>query len=215
MQVIEPGIKHPGGRDHHRRHHGAVAGAPGVGKTVSWCTRIWHGAAVGGAPRRSSGRRVSPSRRSLVLLARRFAVPVQTDARSALLSPSCQRAPFREEAQQGRSVVLLIDEAQALPLETLEQLPLLVPLTASPGALLQMVLVSTARTTSTACGVADSVTSRGAVSSVRRIRPLTQAETLAYIGQRMARVALPRKNQVWPKGPPGHWALRTRGAART
>ena len=87
-------------------------------------------------------------------------------------------------------MVLLIDEAQDLPLETLEQLPLLVPLTSSQEPLLQIGLVGQPvllqhlrrrRRRRVAPRIGSHAT----------IRPLTEAESLAYIRQRVARVALP------------------------
>ncbi len=164
-----------------------ITGAPGVGKTTLVHTYL---------------ARVAPSRRTtvvlwqaclsfqelVVLLARRFAVPVQMDALGAMLTQLQQR--FREEAQQGGSVVLLIDEAHHLPLETLEQLPLLVPLSAAQEPLLQLVLVGRP-------ALLQHLRRRRCRRVARRrviratIRPLTQAESLAYIRQRVARVALP------------------------
>ena len=97
---------------------------------------------------------------------------------------------FRHEAHQGRPVALLIDEAQDLPLETLEQLPLLVPLTSSQEPLLQIGLVGQP-------ALLQHLRRRRRRRVAQRIgrhatiRPLTEAESLAYIRQRVARVALP------------------------
>src|SRR5262245_16423563 len=84
-----------------------ITGAPGVGKTTlvhAYLARVassqlttvvlWQA--------RLSFREI------LVLLARRFDVPVQMDALGAMLPQLLQR--FRDEAQQGRSVALFIDE---------------------------------------------------------------------------------------------------------
>src|SRR5262249_17760881 len=124
----------------------------------------------------------------LVLLARRFDVPVQMDARGTMLAQLQQR--FRDEGQQGRSVALFIDEAQDLPVETRKEVPLLVPLTASQEPLLPMVLVGRP-------ALLQHLRRRRLRRVARRrvlhatLRPLTQAESLAYIRQRVARVALP------------------------
>src|SRR5215471_4480996 len=59
----------------------------------------------------------------LALLARRFAVPEATNDPEALLGQLQQH--LRDESHQGRTVALIIDEAQHLPRETLEQLPVL------------------------------------------------------------------------------------------
>src|SRR5262245_48411108 len=68
-------------------------------------------------------------RELLCLVARRFAGPGTTDDAEALCAQLQQG--LRHEALQGRTVVLIIDEAQNLPLETLEQLPLLASLSPS------------------------------------------------------------------------------------
>src|SRR5512145_2065235 len=59
----------------------------------------------------------------LALIASRFAVPEATNDAETLLARLQQR--LRDEAHQGRTVALIIDEAQHLPIETLDQLPLL------------------------------------------------------------------------------------------
>jgi general secretion pathway protein A len=63
----------------------------------------------------------------LALLTRRFAVQGAPDDAEAMLARLQQR--LRHESHQGRTVALIIDEAQHLPRETLEQLPLLANLT--------------------------------------------------------------------------------------
>jgi general secretion pathway protein A len=78
-------------------------------------------------------------RELLALVARRFAEPETTDDTEALLAQLQQG--LRHEALQGRTVALIIDEAQDLPLETLEQLPLLASLSPVQESPLQMVLV--------------------------------------------------------------------------
>jgi general secretion pathway protein A len=164
-----------------------ITGAPGVGKTT-----LVHAYLARVAPSQLTTVVLWQARLSfreiLVLLARRFDVPVQMDALGAMLTQLQQR--FRDEAQQGCSVALLIDEAQDLPLETLEQLPLLVPLTASQEPLLQIVLVGQP---SLLRHLRRRRLRRVAQRSViwATIRPLTKAESLAYIRQRVARVALP------------------------
>src|SRR5262245_26893666 len=74
----------------------------------------------------------------LVLLARRFAVPAAPHDTEALLAQLQQR--LREESHQGRTVALIIDEAQHMPRETLEQLPVLAHLTSTKESLLSIVL---------------------------------------------------------------------------
>jgi general secretion pathway protein A len=87
-------------------------------------------------------------------------------------------------------VALLIDEAEDLPLETLEHLQLLVPLTSSQEPLLQIVLVGQPTLLR---HLRRQRLRRVASRSVVRatLRPLTKEESLAYIRQRVAKVALP------------------------
>jgi general secretion pathway protein A len=127
-------------------------------------------------------------RELLALVARRFAGPGTTDDTEALLAQLLQG--LRHEALQGRTVALIIDEAQDLPLETLEQLPLLASLSPSPESPLQLVLLGQ-----------PALLQHQRRRALRRVaprrglhatlRPLTEAESLAYIRQRVARVARP------------------------
>ena len=124
----------------------------------------------------------------LALMARRFAGPMATDDAAPLLVQLQQL--LRHESQQGRNVALIIDEAQQLPLETLEQLPLLANLVPSREPPLQIVLVGQpelqqhlqgwGRRRMPPCRVIHAT-----------ISPMTAAESLAYIRQRVAKVALP------------------------
>jgi general secretion pathway protein A len=124
----------------------------------------------------------------LALMARRFAGPVATDDAAPLLVQLQQL--LRHESQQGRNVALIIDEAQHLPLETLEQLPLLANLVPAREPPLQIVLVGQPE-------LQQHLRRRGLRRVAQRIgvratiRPLTEAESLAYIRQRVAKVALP------------------------
>jgi len=124
----------------------------------------------------------------LALMARRFAGPMATDDAAPLLVQLQQL--LRHESQQGRNVALIIDEAQQLPLETLEQLPLLANLVPSREPPLQIVLVGQPE-------LQQHLRRRGLRRVAQRIgvhatiKPLTEAESLAYIRQRVAKVALP------------------------
>jgi general secretion pathway protein A len=124
----------------------------------------------------------------LALLARHFAVPEATNDAAALLAQLRQR--LRDEARHGRTVALIIDEAQHLPRETLEQLPVLTHLSPAKEPLLLLVLVgqpelqqhlrrSPLRRVAQRLGVHATLS------------PMTEAESLAYIRQRVAKVALP------------------------
>jgi type II secretory pathway predicted ATPase ExeA len=127
-------------------------------------------------------------RELLTLLVRRFAQPVGTDDAGALLAQL--RQLLWHEAQQGRQVALLIDEAQDLPLETLAQLPLLADLSPSRASPLQIVLVGQPALLRhlrrrALRHVAQHISIRAT------LRPLTEAESLLYIRQRVVKVALP------------------------
>jgi general secretion pathway protein A len=171
-------------------HQGFVAimGAKGVGKTTlvrSYLARValpqlttvvlWHA--------RLSFMEI------LNLLTSRLAGPVAIDDSATLLVQTQQL--LRQEFQQGRNVALIIDEAQHLPIETLEQLLLLANLRSSgEEPLLQIVLVGQPELQQhlrrrTIRRVAQHIGIRAT------IMPLTEAESLAYIRQRVAKVALP------------------------
>jgi general secretion pathway protein A len=124
----------------------------------------------------------------LVLLTRRFAVQGATDDAEALLARLQQR--LRHESHQGRTVALIIDEAQHLPRETLEQLPVLANLTSAQEPLLQIVLVGQpALQQHLRCRGLRRVPQRRVIHAT--ISPMSEAESLAYIRQRVAKVALP------------------------
>jgi general secretion pathway protein A len=124
----------------------------------------------------------------LTLLARRFAVPEATHDAATLLAQLQQR--LRAEAHQGRTVALIIDEAQHLPPATLAQLPVLLYLPPAMEPLLVLVLVGQ-----------PALLQHLRRSPLRRVAqrrglhvtlsPMTAAESLAYIRQRVAKVALP------------------------
>ena len=164
-----------------------ITGAPGVGKTT-----LVHAYLARVAPPQLTTVVLWQARLSfrefLALLARRFGVPVRTETPETMLAQLQQC--FEYEAQQGFSVVLFIDEAQDLPLETLEQLPLLASLASSREPLLQIVLVGQPALLQhlrrrRLRRVAQRISTRATLV------PLTEAESLAYIRQRVAKVALP------------------------
>jgi general secretion pathway protein A len=122
----------------------------------------------------------------LTLMARHYQVPVTTDAPEALWTHIQQR--LRQEYREGRNVALIIDEAQHIPRETLAQVLALTPLTPTGEPLLQLVLVGQPALEPLLAQVRPRVELRR-LHTV--IRPLTPAESMAYIRQRVARVALP------------------------
>src|SRR5215470_1481323 len=165
----------------------AITGASGVGKTT-----LVHAYLARVAPPQLTTMVLWQEHLSfmeiLALMARRFDVPVATDDLGALRTQMQQR--LLHESQTGRNVALIIDEAQHLPLETLEQLwelahlpparelPLQLVLVGQPG--LQQHLQDRHR-----CPVAPG-------SGIRAtLGPLTEAESEAYIRHHVAKVALP------------------------
>ena len=169
-------------------HHGwvVITGAPGLGKTTVVHTYLARVA----PPRPTVVLWQAPRsfRELLTLLAHRFEIPVRSDAMGATLTQLQQC--FRHEAQHGGPMMLLIDEAQDMPLETLAQLPLLAPLSSAPVPLLQIVLVGQpALQRHLRRWRQRRVAQR--IGLRVRLTPLTEAESLAYIRQRMAKVALP------------------------
>jgi general secretion pathway protein A len=123
----------------------------------------------------------------LALMAGHFAWQGAPDDPEALL-PWLQQC-LRREYGHGRTVALIIDEAQHLPLETLEQLVVLTHRPPAGEPLLQLVLVGQRALLHRLAQVQP----RGERRRLRHavIRPLTRAERGAYIRQRVARVALP------------------------
>jgi hypothetical protein len=112
---------------------------------------------------------------------------VTPDAPEALQTQIQQR--LRQEYHHGRTVALIIDDAQDLPRATLEQVVALIPRTPTGEPLLQLVLVGQRPLLHRLAQVRP----RGERRRLRHavIRPLTAAERGAYIRQRVARVALP------------------------
>jgi general secretion pathway protein A len=164
----------------------AITGAPGVGKTTlvrAYVARVappqlktmvlWHA--------RLTFQEV------LALMAGHFEGQGAPDDPEALL-PWLQQW-LRREYGQGRTVALIIDEAQHLPLETLEQLLVLTHRPPAGEPPLQLVLVGQPALQRRLAQVRPRAERRRLRHAV--IRPLTQAERVAYIRQRVARVALP------------------------
>jgi general secretion pathway protein A len=122
----------------------------------------------------------------LTLMARRFEIQVTPETPAAM---QCQiQACLRRESHHGRTVGLIIDDAQHLPCETFEQVVGLMDLTPSGEPLLQLVLVGPPELWQP---LRTWARARGRRCLHATIQPLTPAERAAYIRQRVARVALP------------------------
>ena len=164
-----------------------LTGAPGVGKTTLVHTYLARG--------------VPPDLTTLVLwqahlsfmdilahLARRFAVSVATDDLGSLQTQI--RARLVEEAHRGRNIALIIDEAQHLPLETLEQVWELAHPLAARALPLQIVLVGQPALQHHLQERHHHQVAQG-LGLYATLEPFTAAESLAYIRQHVAKVALP------------------------
>jgi general secretion pathway protein A len=165
----------------------AITGAKGVGKTTlvhSYLARL--------APQQLTPIVLWQAHLSflelLALIARHFDVQVATDDSGAMLAQLQQL--LWHEFHQGRNVALIIDEAQHLPRETLEQLPLLTNLTPASEPPLQIVLVGQPELRQHLRRSPLRRLARHGFSHAT-IMPLTEAESLTYIRQRVAKVALP------------------------
>ena len=124
----------------------------------------------------------------LAVMARRFHVPVATDDLGALRTQMQQR--LRHEFDTGRNVALIIDEAQHLPLETLEQVWELAHLPPAREFPLQIVLVGQPALQQHLQGRHLHHVAQG-IGLHATLVPLTTAESLAYIRHHVAKRALP------------------------
>lgn len=102
-----------------------------------------------------------------------------------------------EEYKKDRTVILIIDEAQNVPIQTLEQLRMLSNLETSMDKLLQIILIGQPEL--------DVIFRKHELRQLRQriairatIRPLTEKESLAYILHRLDRV-LTRESQIFTK----------------
>ena len=164
-----------------------LTGAPGVGKTT-----LVHAYLARGMPPDLTLLVLWQARLSfmdiLAHLARRFAVSVEPDHLGSLQTQLQQR--LVEEAYLGRHVALIIDEAQHLPLETLEQLWELAHPPAARALPLQLVLVGQPALLQQLRERQHHQVAQG-LGRYATLEPFTAAESLAYIRQHVAKVALP------------------------
>jgi general secretion pathway protein A len=94
-----------------------------------------------------------------------------------------------EEYKQGRNVALIIDEAQNMPVETLENLRMLSNLETSTQKLVQIVLIGQPEFDHTLnLNELRQLKQRVVIRST--IAPLTDEESMAYIEHRLAKVAM-------------------------
>ncbi|RMF83474.1 MAG: peptidoglycan-binding protein, partial [Nitrospinota bacterium] len=118
-----------------------------------------------------------------------------------------------EEYKAGRNVVLVIDEAQNMPVETLENLRMLSNLETATDKLIQIVLVGQPEL--------EEKLNRHELRQLRQriairatIVPLTQAESMAYIQHRLALVSM-RRGPIFTKGALKLIVKQAKGVPRT
>ena len=103
-----------------------------------------------------------------------------------------------EEYEHGNTVLLIVDEAQNMPIETLEDIRMLSNLETSKTKLLQIVLTGQSEFEKMLnCHELRQLKQRVAIHTI--ISPLKANESLAYIRHRLARVALSPNASVFTK----------------
>jgi general secretion pathway protein A len=118
-----------------------------------------------------------------------------------------------EEYKQGRNVALIIDEAQNMPVETLENLRMLSNLETATQKLVQIVLIGQPEfERKLELHELRQLKQRLVIRSV--IAPLTAEESLAYMQHRLAKVAL-TPEPIFTKGALKRIADKARGTPRT
>jgi general secretion pathway protein A len=137
------------------------------------------------------------------------------DAGPAPASEMAERlhAALLEEYRQGRNIVLVVDEAQAMPVETLERLRLLSNLETASCKLIQVVLAGQPEL--------ERILEREELRQLRqriavqaRILPLSREESVAYMKHRLAKAAN-REGDIFTPGSLRMLARRAKGIPRT
>jgi len=119
-----------------------------------------------------------------------------------------------EEYRRGNNVVLIIDEAQNMPVETLENLRMLSNLETSTDKLIQIVLVGQPEFEQKLNkSKLRQLKQRVAVRST--MAPFTLEESLNYIQHRLAKVSIEKKNPIFTRGALKKIVKRAGGIPRT
>src|SRR4030042_405064 len=119
-----------------------------------------------------------------------------------------------EEYKQGRSVLLIIDEAQNMPVKTLENLRMLSNLETSTDKLIQIVLIGQPEFEEKLNqNELRQLNQRIAIRS--RILPLTEKESIDYIKHRLAKAGQDEKDRVFTRGAMKKFARQAKGIPRT
>jgi general secretion pathway protein A len=127
---------------------------------------------------------------------------------------NCLHHLLIEEYKRSNNVVLIIDEAQNMPVETLENLRMLSNLETSTKKLIQIVLVGQPEfeqrlNQSELRQLKQRVAVRSAIS------PFTLEESLNYIQHRLAKVSIEKKNPIFDRRALKMIAKRAKGIPRT
>ncbi len=118
-----------------------------------------------------------------------------------------------EEYKQGRSVLLIIDEAQNMPVETLENLRMLSNLETSTDKLIQIVLIGQSEFEEKLNqNELRQLNQRIAIRS--RILPLTEKESIDYIKHRLAKAGQDEKDRVFTRGAMKKMVSQAKGIPR-
>ena len=118
-----------------------------------------------------------------------------------------------EEYKQGRSVLLIIDEAQNMPVETLENLRMLSNLETSTDKLIQIVLIGQSEFEEKLNqNELRQLNQRIAIRS--RILPLTEKESIDYIKHRLAKAGQDEKDRVFTRGAMKKMVRQAKGIPR-
>ena len=178
-----------------------VTGEVGTGKTLL-CRALLASLQQDSVTAYVPNPRLTP-REMLRTLAEELALKINRRSASYDFYESVERALF-EFAEQGRPVVLCIDEAQALPIETMESLRLLSNIETGKRKLLQIVLFGQPELDAVlALPECRSLASRIAFSA--HLAPLSGAEFQDYLQHRLV-VAGWRGPQVF--SPMARWLMR-------
>ena len=123
----------------------------------------------------------------LKIIFREFALDFESDDLFEMVNRLHQ--VLIEEYKQGRNVALIIDEAQNMPIETLENLRMLSNLETSTEKLVQIVLIGQPEFEHK-LNLHELRQLKQRIVIRSTIAPLTEAESLAYIAHRLAKVAI-------------------------
>jgi general secretion pathway protein A len=119
-----------------------------------------------------------------------------------------------DQYRKGRTVTVIIDEAQNMPLPTLESLRMLSNLETTREKLLQIVLVGQPELEAMLMRH-ELRQLRNRIALLAKIRPLTEKESLNYIQSRLDKVSLRKNNRIFTNEALRLIVKRAQGIPRT